>query len=280
MLRILSVSLAAYDGIPLEQALDHLAGMGVRWIEPAFIVGYTEPFDQRAFTTAQAAVWRQKLAERGLSCHAMSAHIDLGLPEAVDLFKPRMEFARSLGARIINTNASLATREGQFIRNIEALAHYGEAIGLTIGLENPGNGEENLFNGAEDGIDLLRRLSLPALGLNFDAANLASHRPTIDTTSDTLRALPACIHYHIKDVTRSEAGWRFTPIGEGEIDNPSILSTIATMPDLPVSLELPLRLDRDAAAQPVRAPQPLPLPQIDEAIMRSLTYIRARLTDT
>jgi sugar phosphate isomerase/epimerase len=279
MTRIMSVSLAAFDGIPLGLALDSLAGCGIRWIEPAFIVGYTEPFDQTAFTPAAATFWARLLQERQLGCHAMSAHIDLGLPDAVDLFRPRMDFARQLGARIINTNASLASHEERFRHNIEILARHGEELGLAIGLENPGNGEDNLLNFGQEGEVLLATLGLPAVGLNFDAANLASHRPDCDVTRNTLDALPHCIHYHVKDVARRSDGWHFTTLGAGDIDNATILQAIVLQPDLPVSIELPLRLRRGPDAQPVRAGRPLPLATIEAAIKASLDYLHRFLPE-
>lgn len=279
MTRILSVSLAAFDGIPLELAMDNLAGCGVRWVEPAFIVGYTEPFDQTAIMPKAATVWARLLQERQLSCNAMSAHIDLGVSDAVDLFRPRMDFARRLGARIINTNASLASREAQFRRNLEILTRHGEDIGLSIGLENPGNGEDNLLNLGKDGEALLADLRLPAVGLNFDAANLASHRPDADVTQNTLDALPQCIHYHVKDVKRCVDGWQFTTLGMGDIDHATILRALADYPDLPISLELPLRLRRSRAAQPIRATQPLPVAMIEAAIKASLNFLRRFLPE-
>lgn len=279
MTRILSASLAAYDGIPLELALDSLVRCGIRWVEPAFIFGYTEPFDQAAFMPVAASNWSRHLQERKLACHAMSAHIDLGLPDAVDLFRPRMDFARRLGARIINTNASLASRKLQFCKNIDILARHGEDIGLSIGLENPGNGEDNVLNLGRDGGALLAELRLPAVGLNFDAANLASHRPNADLTRHMLDALPHCIHYHVKDVARSEDGWRFVTLGTGDIDQTAILRAVADRPDLPISLELPLRLRRGPDAQPIRAAEPLPVVTIEASIKASLDYLRRSLPE-
>lgn len=280
MARQIAVSLAAFDGYAPEVALDSIAACDARCVELAYIVGYTEIFDQSSFTHAEARRWSSLLAERKLTCNAVSAHIDLGLEDAVEVFRPRMDFARSLGASVINTNAAHRSRGAQFYRNIEMLARHGEAIGLVIGLENPGNGEDNLFNLAADGAALLRSLNLPSLGLNFDAANLASHRPDADVTQETLASLPYCIHYHLKDVARRPDGWHFTPLGTGDIDHAAILPALARLPDLPVSLELPLRLRRGSNARPIRAPEALPLAEIEAAVTASLAYARRFLAET
>lgn len=54
---------------------------------------------------------------------------------------------------------------------------HAEQLGLIIGLENPGDGSDNLINTAADGIALLDTLGYPHLRLNYDAANTVSHRP-------------------------------------------------------------------------------------------------------
>ena len=51
-----------------------------------------------------------------------------------------------------------------FFRNIRILAAHAERLGMIIGLENPGNGEDNLFNVAEDGLKLLEQIDSPACG--------------------------------------------------------------------------------------------------------------------
>jgi sugar phosphate isomerase/epimerase len=273
--RVISVSCAAYDGHAMAVAFDSLARLGVTHVEPAYIVGYTEPFDESVFTKAAAARCRSLLAASGLSCFAMSAHMDLGTESAAEIFRRRMDFARAIGARVINTNASLRSRRAQFDKTIAVLAQHGQAIGLRIGLENPGNAEDNLFNVAADGHDLITRLSLPAIGLNFDPANLASHRPEADVTANVIAILPDCLHLHLKDGKRDASGWSFTPLGAGDLDYPRILASIAAFPDLPLSVELPLRLSRDRKAQPIRAPSPLPIAAIESAVAESLRYLGA-----
>jgi len=147
----------------------------VKHVEPAFIVGYTEPFDESAFNEASAklgglssvrraasqercwlpgaplsgpcrwawgpAAWRfhaPLLGPQGLACFAFSSHIDLGIPEADRIFARRMDFAGALGAKVINTNAARRDRAETFFRNIEVLAAHAERLNMIIALENPG----------------------------------------------------------------------------------------------------------------------------------------------
>ncbi|WP_237480605.1 sugar phosphate isomerase/epimerase family protein [Lichenibacterium dinghuense] len=274
-MRPVSISAAPYDGYPFAQVCDSLAACGARHVEPAYIVGYTEPFDEASFGAAQARSARAAIDASGLGCHAVSSHIDLGRDDAVAVFKGRMDFAVALGARVINTNAAHRSRASRFRANIGPLAEYAAALGLVIGLENPGNGEDNLMNDAAEGLALLRELDLPSVRLNYDLGNTASHRPgRIDAAADAVAALPGCAHFHLKDVRREADGWHFAVPGQGDIDCGAIMPALAERPDLPFAVELPLRLHRGPDAKPIRASEPVPLGVIEAAVRDSLAFVR------
>ncbi len=268
----ISISAAPYDGYPFPAVLDSMASCGVRFVEPAFIVGYTEPFDEATFSSENARQYRVWLDASGLACHAFSSHIDLGRVDAVDVFTRRMAFAATLGARVINTNAAVRGNKEQFYANIGPLARAAEALDMTIGLENPGNGEDNLFNNAEEGLALISQLGFPAVRMNYDPGNTASHRPgQINAVADAVAAIPGCAHFHVKDVV-TDSGWRFVPPGQGEIGYDGIMPALASA-NVPFAVELPLRMRRLPNAQPVRAAEPIPLPQIEAEIRACVAYV-------
>lgn len=275
---IISVSAAPYDGYSFPQALESLARCGVSHVEPAFIVGYTGAFDESAFLPSEAARYASWMKAAGIGCHAFSSHIDLGLPNSAEVFAGRMAFAAHLGARVINTNAAARANSDGFFRNIEPLMRHAEQLGLIIGLENPGDGSDNLVNSAADGIALVRRLDSEHVRLNYDAGNTISHRPAIDPAADAILALPACGHVHIKDVRRTPEGFFFTPLGQGDIDCAAIVRALAATP-LNLSIEMPLRLHRGPNAQPARRPDPVPLAEIEAAITAALAFVNTHLKE-
>jgi len=279
--RIVSVSAAPYDGYAFPRVLESLAGCGATHVEPAFIVGYTEPFDERAFAPERGRQYAAWLEDSGLGCYAFSSHIDLGRPDAVEVFKGRMDFAGQLGAKVINTNAAARGRAGNFFRNIEVLARHAEVLDLIICLENPGDGSDNLINTASEGIALVRTLGHPRIRLNYDAGNTISHRPHekpggVDPAADALLALPACAYTHIKDVRVTTEGYFFTPLGQGDIDCAAILRAVAAK-DLNLSIEMPLRLHRGPDAQPQRRSEPVPLAELETGIRASLAFVQQHL---
>ena len=273
--RIVSISAAPYDGYEFPQVLESLARIGATHVEPAFIVGYTEPFDESAFTADKARQWASWLRDFDIGCDAFSSHIDLGRADAVEVFRGRMDFARALGARVINTNASARKWQSRFFDNIEVLARHAESIGLAIGLENPGDGSDNLLNTAADGPALLERIGHACVGLNYDAGNTISHRPDVPSVSDAIEALPLCLHTHIKDVRVAE-GYFFTPLGEGQVGCEQILHAVGGT-QLNLSIEIPMRLHRKANAQPSRAPYRVAIGDIEDTLSRALAFVREHL---
>lgn len=274
--RIISISGAPYDGHPVPAMLASMAACGARHVEPAFIVGYTEPFNETEFTPAHAQQWRRWLADSSLDCHAMSSHIDLGRDDAVDVFRGRMDFARAIGAEVINTNAAARRFKKRFFANIEVLARHAETIGLRIGLENPGDGSDNLLNTAADGAGLLTAIGHPIVGLNYDAGNTISHRPGVNPADDALAAMPLCLYTHIKDVRVDANGYFYTPLGQGHIDCARILRAVAQT-HLNLSIEIPLRLHRRPDAQPSRAPYRVPLADIEAVLRPALAFVHKHL---
>jgi sugar phosphate isomerase/epimerase len=276
--RIISISAAPYDGYEFPAMLDSIASCGAQYVEPAFIVGYTKPFDESSFNLSKVPQYATWLKQSGLQCSAFSAHIDLGQPGSDEIFARRMDFARALGARIINTNAAKRTNAEGFFRHLQILAAHAERLELMIGLENPGNGEDNLFNLAGDGLGLLERIGSPYVRLNYDAGNTASHRPgQVDPAEDALVAMPGCGHIHLKDVQARSDGYYFVPIGEGDIDCARILQALKSRPDLNLAIEIPLRFHRNLAAQPCRNESTVNISEIESALRKSLDFVHRKL---
>src|ERR1700730_15784003 len=276
--RIISISAAPYDGFEFPAMLDSIASCGAQYVEPAFIVGYTEPFDDSSFRLSNVPKYNTWLKQSGLQCFAFSSHIDLGKSDSDTIFARRMDFARKLGVKVINTNAASRTNADGFFRNIRILAAHAERLGMVIGLENPGNGEDNLFNLAEDGLKLLEQINSPYVRLNYDAGNTVSHRPgQVDPAKDALVAMPGCGHIHLKDVQKRADGYYFVPIGQGDVDCASILQGLKSRPDLNLAIEVPLRFHRDLTAQPRRNSARAEIFKIESALRQSLDFVRQQL---
>ena len=145
--RIVAVNEAIFDGHGLDVVLDELAALGVGHVEPSFTQGYTEERGRDFFTEANGARIGKRIAASGLGCIAVSSHMDLGEPDAAEVFAERIAFAAGLGARFIISNTTIRTKRDAFLANMATLARNAEAAGVVIALENPGHGEGALIDG-------------------------------------------------------------------------------------------------------------------------------------
>src|SRR5512136_393247 len=116
--RIVSVSTMAFDGYSLEAALDELAALGVRYVEPASVDKIFQHLVEEDFCDNRAAWLRSALATRRLVCLSLSVHMDLTGSDAVDRFHRRLAFARTIGARCVNSIAGPTGKLEEFRKNI------------------------------------------------------------------------------------------------------------------------------------------------------------------
>ena len=137
--RIISVSTMAFDGHSLETALDELAALGVRYVEPASVDKIFQHLVEEDFCDSRAVWLRNQLSARRLSCLSLSVHMDLTGSDAVERFHRRLEFARNIGARCVNSIAGPAGKLEEFRKNIPAIADRARDLGVMIALENHGD---------------------------------------------------------------------------------------------------------------------------------------------
>jgi sugar phosphate isomerase/epimerase len=277
---ILSISTVAFDGYGFQTAFEEIAALGTKYVEVAFIQGYTDPFTEDYFNQSNARAITGLLSRYGLECFAFSSHINLGGDDAEMIFAKRMRFARMMGASLIISNAAPVPQSEVFLRNIRKLALLAEKMELTIGLENPGDGIPNVLDTGRDAESLIESIGSERVRINYDFGNLVSHKfGTVDPGEDYKPAVKVTGHYHLKDVRKGEhPGWVFTEIGKGAIGYGPILCGLAEL-NIPMSLEIPLRLERAPDSRGVRAAQPVPLDRIRQVLSDSWNFVNKALHD-
>lgn len=272
MPRPVSVSTALFDGHGLDAAIAGIAAAGARFIEPAFIEGYV-PFDEGAFSTQNAATLRRSIENAGLRPLAVSAHMNLASPGACEMLARRIDFTAGLGSGMLISNAGATSARAAILKVLEGAAKRCEEAGVVLALENPGHGAADLLPNGRAGAALARELASPFLRLNYDAGNILTYsRGRLSPEHDFHEACPFTAHLHLKDVRITPEGFAFSAIGDGDVDFAALWPALPK--DMPVGIELPLRLARPGFADPVRRPEPLPLAEIERALRKSLDYVR------
>jgi sugar phosphate isomerase/epimerase len=268
MHRVISVSTMAFDGYPLETALDELAALGVRHVEPASVDKIFQHLTEEDFCDRRAIWLRAELAQRGLACLSLSAHMDLTQADSVDRFHRRLEFARNIGARCVNSIAGPAERLEAFRKNLPAIADRARDLGVVIALENHGD----LLDREGQVLDFIREVGHPAIRVNYDTGNAWYYsKGSINPVEELTLLAPVVAHVHVKTPKIVDGLLRWVALGEGELDLPGLARVLRdSMPGVPVSYELSPR-QRSREFEPRwRTPEVPPLEALRGMIARSL----------
>jgi len=281
MKQIVAVNTLAYHGYTLEEAFKNLASTGVIYVEPVFIRSYYHELTEEYFNASNARYVKKLIEDNGLSVYAMAGHMDLGSKGASDLFIKRMDFGKELGARVINTNAALKENSRIFFNNIEKIAEYAENIDIYVGFENPGAGENNILGNGKEGAVLIEKIGSERIGLNYDFGNtLMYSKEAVKPEEDFLNAIQYTIHLHLKDMIKERDGFYLTRIGGGMVNYGAILENIRVLkPDLPVSIELPLRFRWNLSYRFIsdEITEPPSIDYINRVVSESLDYVQKKL---
>ncbi len=270
---LISVATAPYDGYEPERMFESLARVGVTHVDLSDPIGYSERLDEKRYSPSSASIFAATLERHGLKCYAVSAHLNLLVASERAELERRLNFAARIGARVVNTSAGDRHREREAVVALRWAAGLAAELGLKIGLENPADGRDSLFNVAADAPHLLDRIGSASVGLTYDVGNTVSHRPGIDPVDDALAALPHCIHVHVKDLNRQPAGWFYAAIGTGYLDLADLVRA-ATRRKIPISIELPLRQYRLLDGMLGRSRYRVALRDIETIVATSLQWLK------
>lgn len=273
--RIVSVSTMAFDGYSLETALDELAALGVKHVEPASVDKVFQHLVEEDFCPARANWLRKELNVRGLSCLSLSAHMDLTGPDSVERFHRRLEFARNVGARCVNSIAGPTGRLDVFKRNIPTIADRARDLGVVVALENHGD----LLDRGQQILEFIREINHPAIRVNYDTGNAWYYsKGAIDPAEELTLVAPVVAHVHMKSPKIAEGLLRWVALGDGALDLSGLARVLRErMPGVPVSYELsPRQRSRDFEPR-WRAPEVPPLEEIRGFISQSLKALQALL---
>jgi sugar phosphate isomerase/epimerase len=274
---VISINTLAYEGYDLTIALQEIAKIGASHVELGFTRGFTEGLTEAHFSEASAQKINLLITDLGLSCVALSAHIDLTTEEAVDELKRRIDFGKRLGVKIVNTKVGAKSGRRQLEKNIEPIADYAESMNIIIGLENPAEGTDQIIASGKTGAEIVKIIGSDFIKLNYDFGNAFTYsKGKVDPVQDYKEALPYACHLHLKDMKKSSDGWDFTQIGAGVVGYDLILrELVAEKRLLPLSIEqlFIYTATQDLIVQrKAKAPQ---LSQISMSLKASHDYVKS-----
>ncbi|MCX7405625.1 MAG: sugar phosphate isomerase/epimerase [Planctomycetia bacterium] len=270
----LAFSSNAYLDVPIEQAIERIAGIGYKGIELLADVPHAWP---AGLLEVQKEAIRQAIARSGLAISNINAFMMNAIADPRQPYwhpgwtdpdphyrairrehtKRALKLAAEIGAAQISTEPGGELAVGQSRKNATDI-FYDEILpcldvaakcGVTLMIEpEPGL----LIEKFAQYLEFAERVNHPALGLNFDIGHAFCVGE--DPAEWVPRMQPHTRHYHFEDIASSRVHHHLVP-GEGAIDFAGVFQAIAQhTPDTWITVELyPYREKPDEAAQAARA---------------------------
>jgi len=257
-------------GYPLDQALDLVREAGFLYPELSSIVNMCEHIDPKLITPEYADEVKTLLADRNMTCYAVSGHVDLTIDEQFNDFLKKIEFAGMIGATIINTNSGPLSRLDIFYKNMPKIIALAEKRDVIIGLESHGD----IIGTAKDSVGVFKRFNHPLVRFNYDTGNTYFYSEGKVVIEEDLKyGLEYLSYFHLKDIAIEGDKVEYRPIGDGDINFPGIFDVLRGLGRaIPCGLEIPVHVKGSLGA--IRpAGTPLPKEAILDAVRRSTDYL-------
>ena len=273
---IIAISTSSYAGYSLPVALEHIMKIGFKQVEIAATSGQVEHLSPNDFNEKGANRINQLLEQNGLSNTAFSGHIFITNKNAVDVFKPRMEFTKAIGAKIINTKAGSISEIKSFYKNLKKLVEFAEEIKLKIGLETNAGSEDIVHDGIS-GLGVIEKFSSDFLVLTYDCGNVfVNSGGRVDTAVEFEKILDLIGHIHLKDVLKENGTdfWKMCVIGDGILNYDQILKHLRQLKNpISTTIELPFCIKMHESGKVKILSDYMQLFEIDKILKKSYNYV-------
>lgn len=195
-----------------DEALAHLAGLGVKWVELA------------APAPDAAGAERDRLARFGLQ--AASLMISGNFLQAADLavVEAAADSAVTMGASVLfaSLQAGELPLDDAYAR-LRAAGDLLAARGLTLGMET----HPDLCTNAAVMIRTMQAVDHPAVGINFDTANISYYTEHADVMAELEPVVGWVRSAHLKDTMGGFHEHAFPAVGQGVVDYPRFFGRLA-----------------------------------------------------
>lgn len=270
----LSLGTNLFKGYTLEEALDLTKESGFTEVELSSIINMCEHVDPKQMDAEYAAWVKELLDARGMHCYAVSGHVDLTIPEQLEDFLKKIEFAGRIGAKMINTNSGPKERINVFYQNMPKIIAQAEKWNVIIGLESHGD----IVHTAKESAPIFKRFDHPLVRFNYDTGNTLFYcGGNIKVEEDILYGLEYLSYVHLKDITIHGNAVAYCPIGDGDVDFPAFFSSLKQLGHtIPCGLEIPVHVE--GVLGDIR-PMGTPMAKADaiDAVERSMSYLKTIL---
>jgi len=182
---------------------DRVAAIGLRYVEVIWPEGMT------------AAEAKELLEPHGIRVGTVTAPLPLAEDSLFDDFEQSARLAAEMGAKAIFSSAKVGDLPlEEAYKRLRRVGDIAAEHGMKVGLET----HPVLCHNAEVAIRTLDAVNHPALGMNFDTANIYYYNEGINGTDELRKVAPRVVSVHLKDTHGGYHDGAFPIFGQGIVD--------------------------------------------------------------
>ena len=260
---------SCYTGFDLDDALRGISKAGLNYVE---LSAMFIPCDTKADIAEHVVPEKMShddikclettLRQHSLSPMSISGHSDLVKSEGVGALRKRIDLAKRIGAKIVNTKAGDPSSEEDvrsFYKNVSDLAEYAADKGVIVALETGGA----FCSNGKEAVRILQKIDSEYIRLNYDTANVIYY---VDTKpeEDIEHTIDYLVHVHVKDKRGGKGVYDFPALGKGNIDFVKIFDILSRHNyNGPLSIEIEFDGKRNES-----------LDDVDKAVKESCQFLK------
>ncbi len=161
----------------------------------------------------------KKAEAAGVKISSFSTGIVLGDPDNLEAFKRVIDGASSVGTKIIFISVKGGDEDQSVLFDrFRSIGDYAQERGVTLSVET----HEPYGHNGDVAVQTMQALNHPAIGMNFDTANIYYYNENVDTVEELKKEIEYVRSVHLKDTFGGYHDSNFPVLGEGIVDFPEV----------------------------------------------------------
>jgi sugar phosphate isomerase/epimerase len=197
----------------------------------------------------------------GLRISTVTTEVSVAAEDYVEQFRRWAQLAEDLGAlgHFMSVHAGQMPLE-QVYERLRKIGDIASDKGQFIAMET----HPDLCQNGDNARDTLSAVGHPAVGMNFDTANVYYYNHDVDTVAELRKVAPYVRSVHLKDTDGGfESAW-FPVVGQGVVDFPGVAETLRG-----VGFDGPWTLEIEGTAVHSEGPDAM-----EKNVAESVAYLR------
>jgi sugar phosphate isomerase/epimerase len=198
----------------------------------------------------------------GLRVSTVTTEVSVGAEDYLEQFRGWAQLAEDLGAlgHFMSVHAGQMPRD-EVYRRLRTLGDIAAEKGQFIAMET----HPDLCHNGDAAREALSAVGHPAVGMNFDTANVYYYNHDVDTVAELRKVAPFVRSVHLKDTDGGFESASFPLVGQGVVDFPGVIEVLQ-----PLGFRGPWTLELEGTAIHHDGPDAM-----ERNVAESVAYLRS-----